>query len=238
MAAQTKFIIFGQSRSGSTLLKQLLNSHPDIHCDGELFNPDEHYVSKPWLLMFLKRFPQALISFRNLKTKSEVYGFTLFSYHLRNTEKCVNNLQKKGWLLIHIQRNDIFRQSLSYLIAKKTRLWHRKKNSAQPTYTLRIEFSDLVAELKKRIQWKKNENQIVGQYKNISVAYEKDLVNNDCWANGLAKVFAFLGVSPISQFNNEIIKTDERQQDEIIENYDSLIEMLKTSEYAHIIPIK
>ncbi len=28
-------MLFGRSRSGSTLLKDLLDSHPEIHCDGE-----------------------------------------------------------------------------------------------------------------------------------------------------------------------------------------------------------
>ncbi|HBE17486.1 MAG TPA: hypothetical protein DEG17_03890 [Cyanobacteria bacterium UBA11149] len=31
-----KFVIFGQGRTGSTLLYSLLNSHPQIHCDEEI----------------------------------------------------------------------------------------------------------------------------------------------------------------------------------------------------------
>lgn len=31
-----KFVIHGQSRSGSTLLVELINTHPDIYCDREL----------------------------------------------------------------------------------------------------------------------------------------------------------------------------------------------------------
>ena len=47
---KNNFIIFGQGRSGSNLLRTLLNSHPQIYCDIEIFNHnlfttfhDEHY---------------------------------------------------------------------------------------------------------------------------------------------------------------------------------------------------
>ncbi len=45
----SKFIIFGQGRSGSTLLKQLLDSHPEITCEGELLNVEDKYVTNPLL---------------------------------------------------------------------------------------------------------------------------------------------------------------------------------------------
>ncbi len=34
-----RFVILGQARSGTTYLQTLLNSHPDVHCRGELFDP-------------------------------------------------------------------------------------------------------------------------------------------------------------------------------------------------------
>lgn len=34
-----RFVILGQPRSGTTYLQTLLNSHPDLHCRGELFDP-------------------------------------------------------------------------------------------------------------------------------------------------------------------------------------------------------
>ena len=37
-AGQIRFVLFGQGRTGSKLLVELLHSHPDIHCDGEVLN--------------------------------------------------------------------------------------------------------------------------------------------------------------------------------------------------------
>lgn len=34
---KTKFVIFGQGRTGSTLLTSLLSSHPEITCEGECY---------------------------------------------------------------------------------------------------------------------------------------------------------------------------------------------------------
>ena len=42
----TKFVIFGRGRSGSTLLVSLLNSNPDIHCDGEILSRKKLFPEK------------------------------------------------------------------------------------------------------------------------------------------------------------------------------------------------
>ncbi len=50
----TKFVIYGQSRSGSTLLVELINTHPDVQCDGELFNEDAARIGNRVLLSLVK----------------------------------------------------------------------------------------------------------------------------------------------------------------------------------------
>lgn len=51
-----KFIIISDSRTGSTLLMQLLNSHPNIIAKGELFkNLNGRTCEKIWKDFFKKR---------------------------------------------------------------------------------------------------------------------------------------------------------------------------------------
>jgi hypothetical protein len=52
-----KFIIFSQSRSGSTLLKELLHSHPSVNCEGEILALSEGYIKNVLLLKILRRMP-------------------------------------------------------------------------------------------------------------------------------------------------------------------------------------
>ena len=64
---QKKFVLFFRPRSGSNLLVSLLNAHPDIHCDGEIFVRGKQ---KPiWPSLFLKG--------QSSKYYRGIYGFKL-----------------------------------------------------------------------------------------------------------------------------------------------------------------
>ena len=235
MKQKKKFIIFGQSRSGSTLLKVLLNSHPGIHCEGELFNPDDGYVSNPWALRIIRRFPETYINYRKLICKNEIYGFTLFQYHLRNIEWYLNKFEEKGWLLIYIERKNIFLQVLSDLIALKTGYWHRRKKDLPPDYRVKIEPGKVMQGLQKRMRWHQFEDGLLKKVPHVKVIYEEDLQDNGIWDESLQKDFNFLGVKPCHVESN-LLKTDPRPLHEIIENYNELAEMLKNTAFAHLIP--
>ena len=120
-----KFIVFGQSRSGSTLLVELLNSHPDVHCDGELFNKSEIYIRSRLLLKFFCRFPFLYIRYRLRTSFERAYGFKLFFFQVKSPEKLLKKLSRHGWKIISIRRENIIAQSLSNIIAFETNLWHR-----------------------------------------------------------------------------------------------------------------
>ena len=103
----TKFIIYGQSRSGSTLLVELIGANPPTHCDGELFgrgsmaditNPLRRYIytSLPVLYMYQR---QHLF-------KDQVYGFKLLFYQIRYTRYWLRLLHALGWKLIHLRRRN------------------------------------------------------------------------------------------------------------------------------------
>src|SRR4030095_16137361 len=67
---QKKFVIYTRGRTGSTVLTDLINSHPDIFCDAEIFN--FIYCNTKVL------FPRAYIkscSKRASIYKKKVYGF-------------------------------------------------------------------------------------------------------------------------------------------------------------------
>jgi len=234
---KTKFILFGQSRSGSTLLKSLLDSHQDIICDGELFNPDEGYVTNKWALKFFRRFPDLLINYRVIRSLSKVYGYTLFHFQIRNIEFFMNQSVDKGWKIVHITRNNIFQQSLSNVIAKKTGFWHRQKENKTPDYTINLPPEELANELEKRITWHRFEEEILKNLEHIKVVYENDLADSRRWDSSMKRVLEYINAEPYP-LNTNLLKTDPRPYDEIIENYKEILDYLKKTPLNHLIPKK
>ena len=234
---KTKFIIFGQSRSGSTLLLELLNSHPDIHCEGELFNKFKLYIKSRFLLKIFRRFPQIYANYRQKKSHATVYGFKLFFFQVYFPEKFLRKLYRKGWKFIHVRRENIFNQSFSNIIAIETNYWHRYEGEEATHSTLKIPPERLLKVLKNRMRWKKKELSMMSVFDRHTVIYESDLLNEEKWQDTLIKVFKYLGVSPVA-VETKLKTTDSRSLSDRVENYNELMVTLKNSEYAYLIPPK
>jgi G:T-mismatch repair DNA endonuclease (very short patch repair protein) len=231
---KTKFIIFGQSRSGSTLLLELIISHPEILCEGELFNKIYRYVNPKWYLKLLRRVPLLYINHRMRKSDAPVYGFKLFFFQVNYPEKLLKQLYGRGWKFVFIRRKDILAQSLSNIIALETNYWHRRKNENGMKQALTIPPERLLKVLKNRTRWKEKEAKMMRDYEHFTVVYETDLKNKDQWQKTLDKVFEYLGVGSAPVKTN-LEKTDPRPYSERIQNFDELIDTVKNSKFAHLL---
>jgi hypothetical protein len=66
---KTKFVLFAHYRTGSTLLTQILNMHPDILCEGEILT---HFIANRLDKKFLRLF---LIAQRVRKLNAKTQRF-------------------------------------------------------------------------------------------------------------------------------------------------------------------
>ena len=80
---ESKFVLFGGGRNGSTLLVSLLNSHPDIYCDGEI-------------LVGKLRSPFKHIKRRMQSSPKSIYGFKLLSYQLKEIQNSIDDKKLPG----------------------------------------------------------------------------------------------------------------------------------------------
>jgi len=223
---KNSFVIFGQGRSGSTLLKELLNSHPEITCEGELFNTKEKYIKNSFMLRLIQKFPLAYFKYRRFISRSPVYGFTLLQYQASDPRKILSKLQDAGWEIIHISRNNLLNQCMSQLIANKTNLWHRREEQADAETTVQITLQEMITEL---INWnsgKIRERKNLKGITTVKVVYEDDLFDKNNWEQTTARIFKQLGTYP-SSVQSSLQKTHNRHYSEIIENYDELIDKVK-----------
>lgn len=97
---EKKFVIFGRGRSGSTLLVELLDSHPQIHCDNEILHDRV-------------LFPRLYIDSCASRYQSQVYGFKFLSYQIKDVQrisqpkKFLLQLYQSGYKIIYLRRENL-----------------------------------------------------------------------------------------------------------------------------------
>ena len=226
MIPKTKFIIFGQGRSGSTLLKKLLNSHPEINCEGELLNVKDNYVTHPLLVKAANKFPYHFFQLRSAFSPKPIYGFTLLYYQIYQPLQVLMKLQREGWKFIHIYRNNHFLQSISHFVAMQTNFWHNTSNKSADVQKVTINPDKFLDWIKLLINNKTFENKIIENLDHIKIVYEDDLLNESRWEKTTSRIFEYLNTYP-SPVISDLKKTYPRPYSEIVENYTALLNMVK-----------
>ncbi len=231
---KTKFIIFGQSRSGSTLLLDLITKHPGIRCDNEIFNKRLLFPGFRPLQYFFRSYPQFYLNYKLHSVSNPVYGFKLFFFQVHHPEKCLRHLASRDWKMIHIHREDILQQSLSNIIALTTEHWHRKTGEDPGLDSIRVEPERLLRVLRNRTRWHEKEKHLIRNYPHRTVVYENDLMKQENWQSTADKIFDYLNICKVS-VDSELKPTYQKPYQELISNYDELTSAVKKSPFAYLL---
>jgi hypothetical protein len=234
MHEKKKFLILAQSRSGTQLLRALLHSHPDIHCDGELLHRNLQYTGFRWLRELLRLYPEPLLQHWQNKASAPVFGFNMMFYHMIFPKPTLLRLVNSNWHVIHLMREDLLQIALSFLIASRSGEWHREAGDRCPQHTFTITPAELERELIKRSKWRAFEIELVNDIPHREVLYERDLLDNGRWQSTCDAIFGELRVdsSPVS---TSFRKSDRRGPGEIIENFTELQIWLRSSPYRSLL---
>ena len=221
-----KFVIFGQGRTGSFLVRTLLNCHPQIVCQGEIF-------SRYYLKVFMPKF------FLQGITKSfsdKVYGFDLqpnhLTFHQIKGKLFLSYLHDNGWKIIYLKRKNLFHQKISAIIAIQQNKWHYWKNDTKISNFTKIylDSNEIIKELEnKRLDYIK-EQEMLESLPYLEITYEDDLstvAQHQATAN---KIFTYLNLPSV------LVKTNLQKEpykiSEIIANYEQLYDLLSQTQYA------
>ena len=149
--ADTRFVIVAMLRTGSTFLIDLLNSHDDIFCDNELFNPHEicryrfnegdiegleYRNTNPirfWDEFFYSEFAE--------QQKVIGFNFMLGQSH-QILDKILRNI---GFKIIYLSRENKLAQYSSYQKALSTQIWgitNKQDLARQDKSKLKFDFRD------------------------------------------------------------------------------------------------
>ena len=220
---QIRFVISGQGRTGSKLLVELLRSHPDIHCDGEVLNGFYWNKLTRRLMLPLCRYHPLPLFRRNARhSRSMAYGFKLFNDHIHWPHQVLASLHGEGWRIIHIQRRDLVAQTISGEVARQTRRWHRHSGDSVTPASMTIDPNEFNANLQKRLTRSAQIDELLAGIPHLDITYEDDLADPANWEPLSVRLLHYLGI-PVLPLTTEMVKTWEQPYSEMILNYADLI---------------
>ena len=223
----SKFIIVSHARSGSNLLLNSLNSHPNLIAEHEIFAAHNRDIGENFQ-------PTLDRLFRNRPESVKAVGCKIFYYHLNKDEW--QELSKIPELkVIHLKRKNRLSMIVSMKVAFKTDQWGigdeseridvLKKQIHLNEESLRTSFSNIES-------WENDVTKTFGQHPLKEVYYE-DLTSQ--YENTLDGLFNFLGVTtiPTEMINIKHKKQNPEPLDQLIQNYSELKKKFQNTPWQH-----
>ncbi len=225
-ATQTRFVVLAQSRSGTHLILDLLNSHPDIQCDKDVFK-----YHLPKLLSYQRYFHN-----RSRNSGALCYGFVMHPTRIPKlndieSDTFLYRLHNAGWKLIYLKRRNILRQAVSWEIAKSSQVWHVSK-SERTQAKHHINCQDLIRRIRLREIDLEREKLYLQGVPFIELVYERDLLHRDQHQTTLNRLFAHLGLPP-HPVDNNLSRTGSDLLQDLIENYSEVEQVVIAAGYGH-----
>jgi hypothetical protein len=169
------------------------------------------------------------------RADAEIYGFKLFHFHHKNSGSIVKKLYRQGWKVIHIERNNILKQTFSGIIGTQTQKYIRRDDASSPDQIYQIAFDEVIYDLNRRKVLLANEFEILSDIADYcSVIYEDDLRDPKNWDATMGRIFQFIGIEPVV-VKSSILITDPRPDSERIENFDEIIRGLNETGYSKVV---
>jgi hypothetical protein len=225
---ENRFVIFAQGRTGSTLLVDLINSHPDIFTYGEIFHKNViKNVRNP------VRFATGLM----VLNKKSTCGFKVKVYQLINDqkqdpEKTLKSFANNGWKIIYLHRDNYFLHAISDLRSEKLKVWHElKSNKNSADKKIHISYEEMIEALEFRERNRIKEEECLRNIEHYSVSYEDDLGNAEKQKVFAKDMLQFLGLSETT-LDTKLQKVVKGSLSEVIENYEELEKQLLTTRFS------
>lgn len=221
-----RFVILTVGRTGSELLRQLLDSHPDIVCDGEIL------AGSP-------SFPRLQTMASGARARlggAEVYGWKLLVGQLRDVkgihhpERYITRLSEAGVRVILLERKDHLQQAISWHCAHSTEFHHHRGRDA--TFVPQEIDPEMLlwatASNEEATEWLRR---AVAPVPHLSIAYEDGLLDAADQQSTLDRVCRFLGVG-VAPMSCDLVKISPRRSCDRVSNWDEVESTFRGSRFA------
>lgn len=241
------FVLFGMARTGSTLLASLLNSHPQIQCDGEIFRSTPGTALRAPLKRLWQHYPWPILAYRQMRAQVQghraVYGFKLHTKlqgdQIVDIPSFLQQVTQKGWRIIYLERHSLFNQVISSLMAYTTGRYFGHQSHREPLLQLELPTLEFYNAMQQTIRICQRNRAIVAELPHITILYETDLAHEHAQQTTMARIFTYLGLSNTASLQTSITKPWSCSYAEMITNYDDLLsiahELASTHEELSVI---
>lgn len=217
---QRRFVVFGQSRSGSTFLRTLLDAHPDVTCE------DEHYRG-------FTPFPYAFHRIVSRRSRTPVWGFKLFVHHLERDQNIdprvfMKHLHEEGYTILYLRRENLVRHALSQFLRRASGVTYQTRRAAPTRVT--VDTQRFLDHLDERDYYWKRADAAVRDLPHQRISYERDLQPAEARLALMRSVFDRLGVAPV-RVESELEQINTKRLRETVENYAELEAALRDTPF-------
>ena len=195
-----EFAIIGQQRSGTTVLSDLFNRHPNFYVAKEIFHPGDADSFQAFCALRLKEVWDGSLSQRSvlfgefvesLKEKSgkAIIGYNVkyaSCHHLDGDWRLLTArpglfdfLALRGAGIIHVVRSNVFRSALSNIRASATGVWHSnvKCDTARPAIEIDVRrLSELITSTRLEMAAAAS---LISRCSNVMTVFYEDLFSDD-----------------------------------------------------------
>jgi LPS sulfotransferase NodH len=219
-----RLLIFGQGRTGSTLLGSLLASHPALHYADEVLGRN-------------MLFPNSWIEGGRARHRREAYAIHVKLYQVRE-QQCVRDvngwlrhMHDRGWHVAYLRRDNLFRHVLSNMVAGATGAFH-VHSDVQSTPQVQVDIPGLIHFMYARQQLQRDERAALQSLPHLEMTYEQDLLDPNAWQTTADRVFDVLGL-PSATVRASLRRTGTADLSDVVANLDDVRRALRGLGWEH-----
>lgn len=222
-----KFLIIGRARSGTTLLTQLLNAHPEVKCDREV-------LAKSVIA------PVAHLERLAAKSPAPAYGAKLLSYQMVQVHRLkdpvgfLEALDARGFRFVHLHRES-FPQLVSLMLAKARNVYHHGRQKGGRPEPVRLDADAFVRQFEWTEMLLDYERRCLRDLPHAEISYEADLLRAERHQATADRLFAWIGVpsAPVAAGLRKLLPEDPRA---LIGNYDEVAAAMRRAGHGAALP--
>jgi hypothetical protein len=232
------FVILSTIRCGSTHLTRLLNEHPSVVCNGEIFNhedPDHSWATVPGSTAEMIQMAFIDHPGRDKKASVSAVGCKVDDISLfRERTRLAELLAVPGMRCIVLQRRNQFESLRSMLQAWETSNWqHQAGEEYVPPPPVTISPVRAMAFFERSEWFYGKISGLIPPEQRLWIDYDELVTKQD---QVLAQVWQFLGVTPHGPLTSTLERQESRPLRETVTNYGELQLLFEYTEYAGFLP--
>jgi hypothetical protein len=219
---QVRVVIFGQGRTGSTLLENLLCSSGHFRQNGELLNTSKGEI------LFPTDFIRGLSKWKskdNFIFHVKIYQLTRDRRRPIDPSLFIHTLYSEGWKIIYLRRKNKVKHALSTIIAEHRRAYH-KFDDHKEEFNLFVDCEKFIEIVNGRFISEQMEKQVLDQIEYFEAIYEDDLERSDTHQITADKIFNYLSLEQ-RDVHTRYRKINTFPIEKLISNYDEFADCLK-----------